>query len=50
MTWPKEVNGDFTSTMILTRKGADGFTIRIDDRLGPDGPVGTTTDLNFTRS
>lgn len=49
VTWPKDVNGDRQSAMTITSTGDNGFAIKIQDRLGPDGPVGTTTALNFQR-
>lgn len=49
VTWPKDVNGDRHSSMTITNTGNDSFVVKIQDRLGPDGPTGTTTALNFKR-
>lgn len=49
MTWPKDVNGDRSSQMTITNTSETGFVIKIQDRLGKDGPVETTTALNFER-
>jgi len=47
--WTRDINGDRTAAMTITKLGSNGLRLRTTDRDGPGGKTVVTSDIRLTR-